>query len=451
VGRPVPVEDWPQPADGPVIVVARDRVGFRQTIERVQRWQAAGVDVRGVLLAGDEAVLVGARVTKTIPVLDSVDPDAALRCRVVAMEVAAPGAPLATLTDPIRLAHDLGLGEDEIEHAQAAAGELRGHRSAAIGALVIQPASIELDAGIQAVLSSGIRVALPALRPLLQDSPVGLVRQLQIPGRVPETLDDAWLIELAAVDALPGLRAGDVRTRDVVIAALAGEAGQDDPRAAFTDEWLRVDVVATEATASRLGGLSTPGAPGDTWVIDLGGGTLDAVDPTGRAVVAAGCGDLLTMATARTLGISTGAAEWVKRGPASHVDAPHVVMDESGERRFLDDAAPMGTVGWLVANGPSGLLPFSRRLEVAQWRTIRLALKQRAIADNLHRILATFEGPPAHALVQGGPAGDSELLQTLNSAFSGTVVGRADVAGRLGHRWAVAYGLVLAAIGADST
>ncbi|MBK9740033.1 MAG: hypothetical protein IPO93_11040 [Actinobacteria bacterium] len=42
----------------------------------------------------------------------------------------------------------------------------------------------------------------------------------------------------------------------------------------------------------------------------------------------------------------------------------------------------------------------------------------------------------------GGPAGDDEILEAINPALTEAVVGRADVAARLGHRWAVAYGLV---------
>jgi hypothetical protein len=46
-------------------------------------------------------------------------------------------------------------------------------------------------------------------------------------------------------------------------------------------------------------------------------------------------------------------------------------------------------------------------------------------------------------LVVGGPAGDDEILGCVARALPpGTVVGRADIAGVLGHRHAVAYGLV---------
>ena len=168
-------------------------------------------------------------------------------------------------------------------------------------------------------------------------------------------------------------------------------------------------------------------------------GTAPPVDPQRGGSVPA---------TMHALGISSGAAEWVKRGPASRVEAPHVMADESGERRFLDAPSPHGTVGWLVVAGPNGSLPFSRSLPLAEWRTLRLALKRQVFADNLQRVLGALgpEDHPRAVLVTGGPAGDDELLETLAPTLRTTSVGRARVAGTLDHRWAVAYGLVIAGV-----
>jgi hypothetical protein len=162
-------------------------------------------------------------------------------------------------------------------------------------------------------------------------------------------------------------------------------------------------------------------------------------------VTAAGSGDLLTAAVAHTLSISAGAAEWAKRRPASRVESPQLVTDESGERRFLDSPAPHGTVGWLVSPGPSGPLPFSRTLSVAEWRQIRLTLKGLVFSDNLRRIRQGFEAgiAPTDVIVVGGPAGDDEILEILGGNTQASAFGRANVAGLLGHRWAVAYGLTM--------
>ena len=53
---------------------------------------------------------------------------------------------------------------------------------------------------------------------------------------------------------------------------------------------------------------------------------------------------------------------------------------------------------------------------------------------------------PATLVVVGGPAGDDEALTAVSGLVPpGTVVGRANVAGVLGHRHAVAWGLALTA------
>ena len=81
---------------------------------------------------------------------------------------------------------------------------------------------------------------------------------------------------------------------------------------------------------------------------------------------------------------------------------------------------------------------------MSQWRSLRLAIKRAVFADNLRRA-ARACGPLTgqDALLVGGPAGDDEVIQILGGVLPGVVLGRADVAGRLGHRWAVAYGLLL--------
>lgn len=49
---------------------------------------------------------------------------------------------------------------------------------------------------------------------------------------------------------------------------------------------------------------------------------------------------------------------------------------------------------------------------------------------------------PGQAVLVGGPAGDEEALAAVTAALPvTTAVGRGDVAG-LGHRYAVAYGLI---------
>ena len=123
-----------------------------------------------------------------------------------------------------------------------------------------------------------------------------------------------------------------------------------------------VRLVRSESTAARAGALTTPGACKGSIVADLGGGTVDVIGSTGREIVAAGAGEMLTAAVATYLRLPRGAADWVKRGPCSRLEAPQVALAEDGARTFLDRRAPRAAVGSLVAAGPAGLLPFGGSL-----------------------------------------------------------------------------------------
>ncbi len=75
---------------------------------------------------------------------------------------------------------------------------------------------------------------------------------------------------------------------------------------------------------------------------------------------------------------------------------------------------------------------------------MRLRLKVDLIGGNVARALRTLEVEPRTVVVVGGSAGDEEILAAVGGALdAGTAVGRGDVAGALGHRCAVAYGLLL--------
>ena len=100
----------------------------------------------------------------------------------------------------------------------------------------------------------------------------------------------------------------------------------------------------------------------------------------------------------------------------------------------------------LVTPGPVGLLSFGRNMQPAEWRIIRQSLKLEIIARNVSRILRTYRDKIASdesfdIVIVGGPAEDDELLPVLGRLSEVKGLGRGNVAGSLGHRFAVAYGL----------
>jgi len=452
VGRPVDVELAPDAAAGPVVLVATDPLGYAVTAERVNSWLSAGAEVVGVLLAGDEAVLVSRRLRAPLPVLDLVDTSAALAALLIAVEVAEPGRPLRELGDPVRLAAMLGLTPAEHSHAEAVARSVRGSRDAAV-ALLAAPRARPLEGAVATVTAAdGFTLDLLSHLARLRDGGATDVVHCRLPlpdGSLRDhEVADLWGVDLTALGERAVARPGAVNDRSVALALLAPPpteaTSQAGAMAALEALDRRFVWAGTEAEAALAGALTTPGAERSATVVDIGAGTIDVVGTSGVGTVLAGAGELLTVSVAELMGISRGQAEWVKRGPCERVEAPHVLVDESGLRRFADEPVPTGSVGWLVVPGPAGPLPFEQRLAPSEWRALRLTLKQELIGGNIRRAVSVGVGQ-SDVIVVGGPAGDDEVLDCVARALPGAIPGRGNVAGVLGHRWAVAYGLVVLA------
>lgn len=426
---------------GPVVLVAEDPRSYRETAHRINEWLAAEANVVGVVLAGDEAVLVANRVSKQLPVVDQVDVAIALSATQVAVEVSASG--VHDLADPVRISALTGLDRTEHADAEAIANQLRGIRDAAIAifderrATPVSPGRtthVRVDDNIRDLRD----VAIRPLRAREGGS-------LAFDASTWQPFADLWAVDLAEVADTSAIRPRSVNERAISCATLADTTGDpiDVPARILSEQLgLPVFLASSEATAARIGALSTPAANPDALVLDLGGGTIDAATSSDHSIVVAGAGDLLTAAVAHLLNIPRGAAEWVKREPSARLEGPHVLVGEDGVRRFVDVPVTADAVGALVVPGPAGLLPFNGELAPGEWRMLRQQLKRAVISRNIERATSGID-TARDAILVGGPAGDTELLSMAVRALPGCTPGRADVAGQLGHRWAVAYGLTL--------
>jgi diol dehydratase reactivase alpha subunit len=264
-----------------------------------------------------------------------------------------------------------------------------------------------------------------------------------VPGSDGSAVDDLFAADLAAVAETVVARVGAQRSRAVALAVLSGDQPASDPSAALAERLgIEVRCAPSEPAAARAGALTTPGAAPDAVVVDVGGGTVDVVTAEGH-VVAAGAGELLTVGVAGLSGCTVAAAEWVKRGPAARVETPQLLLGEDGERLFLDRPAGPETVGALAVRGPAGLLAFDRGHAPGEWRSLRLRLKADVLGGNVARALRTLGATPSTVVVVGGPAADDEAMNAIARVLpEGVAVGRGDVAGTLGPRFAVAYGLL---------
>ena len=439
-GRPVRF-GGPANGDDPVVVVVPSGPRYQEVAETLASL-ARGGRLAGILMEDDEAVLVANRLPTGIPVVDGVSPEAVLSAALVAVEVRADGRPLQVLTDPLKVVAALGLAAEEMVGAVALAAHLFDARNAVV-ALDVRPLQRPTTpAGWIEV--AGSRLPLVAGHEAVRAGRVGAADAYALPPElVARTVDDLWTIDLGAVAAAVLTRRSAASERPVAVAAMHAETGWTDPSGPLARLLgVPVETASSEASAARAGALSTPAASADTVVVDLGAGTIDVVSTDG-AVVAAGSGDLLTACVASLTGGSKAAAEWVKRGPAHRVEAPQVLLAEDGGRGFLERPAPPETIGSLVVQGPAGMLAFTRTMAPGEWRALRLQLKTELIGGNVARALRSLDATPSTVVVVGGCAGDDEVLAALTGALpTGTAVGRGVVAGTLGHRYAVAHGLL---------
>ena len=385
--------------DGPAVALVPASRGYRSVIDELRDLATRGV-LAAVVVERDEAVLIANRLPTGIPVVDEVSVDGLAQALLIAVEVR---SPLRSLVDPLWMVAHLGLSADEQADAVLVASRLYDRANAVVALSATSALGLVTQAASMTLVDGSSRALSPAF---LAAHPPGLVRSYQLPDGPPRAVDDLFAVDLAAV-ADDRLTRGDaVASRTVALAALHADAPYADPGPALS---VLLDVLVhtatSEAVVARLGALSTPGAPPGAVVVDLGGGTIDVISAASPAAsgatVLAGAGELLTAATAAVLGIASTPAEWAKRGPASRVEAPQLLLAEDGTRTFLDAPIRPDAMGALVVRGPAGWLPFDRRLAPSEWRALRLRLKTEILGANLARALP--EAPGARSWSSAAP------------------------------------------------
>ena len=412
-------------AGGDVIAAVGPGVDFERAASIVASALEAGARVVGVVCAGDDAVLIANRLPLALPIVDQVDVAVLIAGERVAVDVSQSGG--CPLADAFAIAATFGLAESALPQAAALARELSGRRAVA---LVVRPEETACDA-TGAELVGALRASPPG------------PRVLHLPGEAQgRSVADAYAVALEDLDDGAWIRRGIVHTARAPLALLTTDRRTDaaDRLARLTGR--QVHVGASEEEAAAAGARSTPGCPADAMVCDVGGGTIDLVGDDQR-VVGAGAGELLTLATSLALGCPRSLAEIAKRGPALRAQTPHLAHDEDGRRRFLDTPVPAAAVGRLCVVGDHGVVALSDALAPEEWHALRLALKRTAIADNVARLLRATGLAPRTLVLAGGVAEDREVVAMVAEVLrpAGTIIGRANVAGRLGPRAAVAWGL----------
>jgi hypothetical protein len=451
VGAHVPLADLhTEPAGGgPVIVSVGADTDFEVAAEAITAAVERGWRIAGVIAAQDDAVLIRNRIPVDVPVVDEVDLTGLEPGATVAVEVVAEGRAYRAMADPIALSAALGLDPEGLRDVADFCRELADAPALAVTRRTgpLPAPAVDDDYVDCRVAGAVVRFPPSAAHGVLRREPPGSVVAVRIRAIAAAAegipVDDAFFTDLSAIDSGAWLRRGVVDARGTVVALLAADPVTDAAATLSELTGRPARTIATEPAAAARGAHTTPGLPPDAVVCDIGGGTVDLVGQ-GRTVTAAGAGETITTAVARVLGVPRALAERVKRTPALRVEGPHVAHEEDGRRLFLDSPAPAEAIGRLCTRGSAGLVPFSHRLAAEEWRSLRLAIKQETVAANIARCLGAFDDIPSVMVLAGGGALDDELLRTVAESVRprGVVVGRADIDGVHGPRFAVASGLV---------
>ncbi|MGV0743108.1 diol dehydratase reactivase ATPase-like domain-containing protein [Mycolicibacterium sp. XJ870] len=446
VGRHVPLAGLAGPVkDSAAIVSVDSDTDFEVAAAAIGDALGRGWNIVGVIAVQDDAVLIRNRIPVDVPVVDEVDLDGLDPGALIAVEVVAEGRAYRALADPIALCAALELGHEQIREVAEFTRELADSPAMAVTVRTgpPDPPAVDDDYVEFRVAGEVVRYSPAQAHSILRREPPGSVVRIRLRSDDEIAVDDAFFTDLSALDNGAWLRRGVADARGTVVALLAADHVADAAATLSELTGRPARTIAGEPDAAARGARTTPGLPPDSVVCDIGGGTIDLIG-NDRTVTAAGAGETITVAVARMLNIPRALAERVKRTPAIRVEGPHVAHEEDGRRLFLDAPAPADAIGRLCARGTVGLVPFSNKLAAEEWRSLRLAIKQETVAANIARCMKAFEKPPTAVVLAGGGALDDELLRTVGESMrtAGVVVGRANIDGVHGPRFAVASGLV---------
>lgn len=493
VGEILLIENLSRGVSGTPYIVAAPKTYSYEEVAAVLNQAADSLDITGVILQADEAVLVENRLKKKVPIIDEVAridklPDGVL----AAIEVALPGQTVRMLSNPYGIATLLHLDAEETRTVTPIAKSLIGKRSAVVlktpGGNVrenVLPAgeiyfdaenssSINLDEGaekiMQAVSDAG-NIHDISGQP---DTNVGnmLTRIKRGMSELDQTPDaDIRITDILAVDTLApvlisGALAGETCLEKAVgIAAMVKTQKlpmQEIAEKLKLELGTEVKVAGVEAVMASLGALTTPGTKLPLAILDMGGGSTDAavISEEGKVTMThqAGAGELVSMLIETELGLGDRhIAEQIKKYPLAKVESLFHMRMENGQMTFVDESIDPRFYGRVVLLAEDGLIRIEKDIPMEKIAQVRRDAKRKVFVTNAFRALKKVA--PEHDLknisnvvLVGGSAEDFEIPEMLMEEFAGyrIVCGRGNIRGSEGPRNAVATGLVLSYAGERS-
>lgn len=448
------------------------------------------IDIAGIILQADEAVLVENRIRRKVPIIDEVRRIDRLPDGVpAAIEVALPGQTIRMLSNPYGIATLLGLNAEETRTVTPIAKSLIGKRSAVVlktpGGNIqenVLPAgeiyfhgdrniTISLDEGADKIMEAAAEAG--DIRDISGQPDTNVGNMLSRIRTGMSELDksteaDIRITDILAVDTLApvlisGALAGETCLEKAVgIAAMVRT--QKLPMQEIADRLTKelgteVKVAGVEAVMASLGALTTPGTKLPLAILDMGGGSTDAaiISEDGHVTLThqAGAGELVSMLIQTELGLSDRhIAEQIKKYPLAKVESLFHMRMENGQMTFVDESIDPRFFGRVVLLTEDGMIRIEEEIPMEKIVQVRREAKRKVFVTNAFRALRKVA--PDHNLrnistvvLVGGSAEDFEIPEMLMEAFTDyrVVCGRGNIRGSEGPRNAVATGLVLSYLG----
>lgn len=490
VGRLIFLENiWKGEAGAAYIVAVSNRFSYEEAAARLNQFLPE-LDIRGLILQADEAVLVENRLNRKMPIVDEVKHITRIpEGKLAAIEVALPGTSVRMLSNPYGIATLLGLDAQETKAITPIAKSLVGKRSAVVirtphGNMrenILPAGEIHLkgEKDLQVNIDAGADMIMEAVAQAgeIQDitgqdnTNVGNMLK-RIKNGMAEVAgskgDEIRITDILAVDTLApveisGSLAGETCMEKAVgIAAMVKT--QHLPMQQIADRLeeelhVKASVAGVEAVMASLGAMTTPGTRLPLAILDMGGGSTDAavLEPDGsvRTTHQAGAGELVSMLIQTELGLgSRVTAEQIKKYPMGKVESLFHMRLENGAMQFFPESIDPRYFGHVVLLAPGEMLKIEEDIPMERILEVRQDAKKKVFVRNAIRALRTIapgndlKNIPNVVLV-GGSAEDFEIPEMLMAALSEyrIVCGRGNIRGTEGPRNAVATGLLMSYLG----
>ena len=474
----------------PYIIAASKEYSY-EVVAAIINKAAEKLDITGIILQADEAVLVENRLQKKVPIIDEVAKIDKLPAGVMAaIEVALPGQTIRMLSNPYGIATLLKLNAQETRMITPIAKSLIGKRSAVVlktpGGNVqenVLPAgeiyfkseknhSINIDEGaekiMQTVSDAGEIYDIQGQADTNIGNMFANIRNGM--AKLDDTTEEIHITDILAVDTMApvlisGALAGETCLEKAVgIAAMVKT--RHLPMQKIADKLkteLKTDVVVAgvEAVMASLGAVTTPGTQLPLAILDMGGGSTDAalITEDGKVAIThqAGAGELVSMRIQTELGLSDRhIAEQIKKYPLAKVESLFHMRMENGQITFMEDSIDPRFYGRVVMLSESGFIRIEEEIPMEKIVQVRREAKQKVFVTNALRALEKVAqhhnlNNISNVVLVGGSAEDFEIPEMLMEEFAKykIVCGRGNIRGLEGPRNAVATGLVVSYIGEE--